>query len=163
MDAVKLTREIALTIIDGLYTGATIKDLCAVMDIPESTFYRMKDSDPILSDLYGRARRCYAEMKVDEIIGIADNTDDAAKARNMIDARKWSASKLMPQVYGDRIDLNVNTKLDLSAAIEEAKTRYLCATQAQAIETTARDITDDKALPTTGSEPVAPEKEEEPS
>jgi hypothetical protein len=40
-----------------------------------------------------------------EIISIADDpTDDYNSRRVRVDARKWSASKLMPKKYGDRIE-----------------------------------------------------------
>jgi hypothetical protein len=39
------------------------------------------------------------------IVEIADTEPDAATARTRIDARKWVASKLLPKVYGDQVNV----------------------------------------------------------
>ena len=53
---------------------------------------------------YARAREVQAEHYADEIVEIADTEADAAKARVRVDARKWTASKLLPKKYGERIE-----------------------------------------------------------
>ena len=68
---------------------------------------------------YARARRVQAEMFAEEIIDIADDAsgdtttgkdgepvtdrENIQRSRVRIDARKWIASKLLPRVYGDKI------------------------------------------------------------
>ncbi len=68
---------------------------------------------------YARARRVQAEMFAEEIIDIADDTfgdtttgkdgdsvtgrENIQRSRLRVDARKWIASKLLPKVYGDKI------------------------------------------------------------
>lgn len=54
---------------------------------------------------YARAREAQAEHWAQEIVDIADTEKDAAIARNRIDARKWTASKLLPKRYGERVEL----------------------------------------------------------
>lgn len=54
---------------------------------------------------YARAREEQADGFADEIIEIADTTDDPQKAKLQIDARKWKASKLAPKKYGDKQQL----------------------------------------------------------
>lgn len=54
---------------------------------------------------YARAREAQAEHYAEEIITIADTEEDANRARVRIDARKWTASKLLPKRYGDRVEL----------------------------------------------------------
>ena len=39
---------------------------------------------------------------------IADNEEDINRAKVMIDARKWTASKLKPKKYGDRISKEIS-------------------------------------------------------
>ena len=51
---------------------------------------------------YERARAAQAEGWAEEITDIADTTPDPNKARIRVDARKWSASKLLRDRYGDR-------------------------------------------------------------
>jgi hypothetical protein len=68
--------------------------------------------------MYARAREDQADTNADEILQIADEkppqfTDDKGRVyldqtfiqwqKNRIDARKWTASKLKPRKYGDRM------------------------------------------------------------
>ena len=46
-----------------------------------------------------------ADILADEALHIADNENDASKARNQIQVRQWLASKLYAKRYGDRIAL----------------------------------------------------------
>ncbi len=50
--------------------------------------------------IHARAREIQAETHADEIINIADHEEDISRAKVMIDARKWTASKLKPKKYG---------------------------------------------------------------
>jgi len=54
------------------------------------------------SEQYARAREEQADAISDECIDIAKNEPDVARARLMIDTRKWFASKMKPRKYGDR-------------------------------------------------------------
>ena len=87
---------------------------------------------------------------MDEIIDIADTEIDPQRARNRIDARRWYASKMKPDKFGDRIDLNINAVVDVSSALLEARQRA-----AQVIDAQYRDITQDSSTNATGLEPVA--------
>ncbi|HRT83953.1 MAG TPA: hypothetical protein P5523_04880 [Bacteroidales bacterium] len=84
--------------------------------------------NPIYSDLYNRAQAVKAELLVDEAIDIADNSDDAMKARNQIDIRKWYASKILPHKFGEKIDITITQNVDVKGAIEEAKKRVRVVT-----------------------------------
>jgi len=70
--------------------------------------------------MYARAREDQADTNADEILAIADEmppeyTDEKGRTtldvtfiqwqKNRIDARKWTASKLKPRKYGDRVAL----------------------------------------------------------
>ncbi len=67
---------------------------------------------------YARAREEQADFYADEIITIADTEPDAAIARVRIDARKWTASKLRPKVYGDRVQHGGDSDNPLHTVIE---------------------------------------------
>ena len=54
------------------------------------------------AERYARARERQAERRAAEIVEIADTEPDAAVARNRIEARKWTAAKLLPKRYGDK-------------------------------------------------------------
>ena len=98
------------------------KKLCEKYpDLPnESTMYQWKYYQKQFSENYLNARRQQCDLLVEEIDSLIDNTieryaDDKgnlkidppsasiaiAKANN----RKWFASKLIPKVYGDKLEL----------------------------------------------------------
>lgn len=103
------------------------------------TYYIRSDKEALLA--YDRAKELRADLLADEIIEIADEEQDAAKARNRIDARKWIASKHYSKRYGDRIDLNVSMQIDIAATLEEARGRLLpISDQSNIIDAQAIDI-----------------------
>jgi hypothetical protein len=51
---------------------------------------------------YGRAREHQADLYADQIIEISDTEENPQVARLRIDARKWKAAKMHPNVYGDK-------------------------------------------------------------
>jgi hypothetical protein len=87
------------------------------------TIYNWMTARPAFLDQYVRAREEQAESMADEIVAIADETPDTTPVfdkdgnqlaikldssyiqwqKNRIDARKWTAAKLRPKKYGDRI------------------------------------------------------------
>lgn len=78
---------------------------------------------PNLAQEYMSAQAAVAEDLAEEIIEIADTEEDAQKARNRIDARRWYAGKIKPHKFGDRIDIQVTQVVDLKSAIDEAINR----------------------------------------
>lgn len=86
--------------------GDSLRSICSDKDMPDkSNVFRWLASDEKLRDQYARAREDQADHFVDEIIAIADEAEDAQKARLQIDARKWVAGKMRPKKYGDKIDV----------------------------------------------------------
>jgi len=90
----------------------------------QSTVYEWLIRQPTFTEQYARAREEQADTLADEIIAIADEqpeiivvTDKRTGAviehkldgaflqwqKNRIDARKWTAMKLKPKKYGDRL------------------------------------------------------------
>lgn len=69
-------------------------------------------TDETFSEQYARAREIQAELQADELIAIADEatneTVQVAKLR--IDTRKWTAAKLRPKKYGDKVTQEVTGK-----------------------------------------------------
>lgn len=86
--------------------------------------YRTLDSDATLADRYTRAKERQIEYEISQIIEIADTPmigekekilpngevevtrgDMIEHRKMMIDARKWTASKLIAKKYGEKVDL----------------------------------------------------------
>jgi len=84
----------------------------------QSTVYEWLLRHPLFAEQYARAREEQADTNADEIIAIADEmppeyTDKDGRTsldqtyiawqKNRIEARKWTAAKLKPKKYGDRM------------------------------------------------------------
>lgn len=90
-----------------LAAGESLRRICEPDDMPSEAAVRgwaLKDLEGFAAQ-YARAREQQAETYAEEIVEIADTEKDAAIARNRIDARKWTASKLRPKLYGDRVEV----------------------------------------------------------
>lgn len=95
-------------------------------------------------EMYYYARRVQAEMYIDEIIEIADETADDWKpvynkngvqngwkpdneaiqrSRVRIDSRKWLAAKLVPRLYGERVDVSHDLTGDLAELLKTASNK----------------------------------------
>ena len=84
----------------------------------QSTVYEWLLRHPAFAEQYARAREEQADTNADEILDIADEmppeyTDEKGRTsldltyiqwqKNRIEARKWTAMKLKPKKYGDRM------------------------------------------------------------
>ena len=116
----------------------------------QSTVYEWLLRHPSFAEQYTRAREEQADTNADEILDIADEmppeyTDKDGKTsldqtyiawqKNRIEARKWTAAKLRPKKYGDRValegveggaaikteDTNANKFLDIIRNMEMTK------------------------------------------
>lgn len=116
----------AEAVVDRVGEGASLRQ--ALMDIGLSTsaFGDALASVGSLALKYSRIREVLADAMVDDARLIADDPNiDPQRARNMLDIRKWTASKHHARVYGDRIDLNVVQQLSVLDAMNAARGRLL--------------------------------------
>ena len=117
-------QALADEICDRIARGRGLISVCNDPGMPTYSTVRkwLKEHDFFARD-YARARVDQADTYADEIVEIADTEPDPNRARVRVEARKWTASKLRPQAYGDRIDLNVQGSLDLRAVLAGAEAR----------------------------------------
>lgn len=131
------TDEIADIILTRLADGEPLTRICKEPDLPGlTTVYRWLESDASFRDKYARAREEQADTLADEIVRIADEApppdgetgkiDSAwvAWQRNRVEARKWTASKLKPKKYGDKLT-NEHTGPDGGAVVIESIKREI--------------------------------------
>lgn len=118
-----LEPELALKIIRAIYEGVTLRKSCLEHGVGAIRFYKSLEQYPDLQNAYACARQALADSYGDEIITISDTEEDAQKARNRIEARKWLASKMHPSVFGDRLDVNVSQIVDIGSALKDARLR----------------------------------------
>ena len=109
-------------ICDRIIEGESVKTILKDNDMPSSqTFWKWLNEDEEKSNQYARAKDIYADKVFEDIVLIADGTDDDVlidedgiqqtnhniiqRDRLRIDARKWHLSKLNPKKYGDKLDM----------------------------------------------------------
>lgn len=100
-------QSIADEVCRRLANGESLRKMCRDDSLPSRETIRQWLRDvPEFVGQYARAREEQADHYAEEIIDIADTSEDAQIGRLRIDARKWTASKLAPKKYGDKLDLN---------------------------------------------------------
>jgi hypothetical protein len=116
---VEYTDDIADEICWRIAHGEPLVRICQDDHLPHcATIYRWLIRFPEFCEMYTRAREDQADTNADEILAIADEmppeyTDEKGRTtldptyinwqRSRIDARKWTAAKLKPRKYGDRV------------------------------------------------------------
>ena len=113
-----ICRKVATTT-DGL------RKICARSpELPTSeTILEWRLDYPEFSSQYAEAKRIQADLLAEEIMDISDddsqdevidqngnvkmNSEYVQRSRLRVDSRKWIAAKLMPKVYGDKIQNEV--------------------------------------------------------
>lgn len=119
-------RDKVLAVIAAYAEGASVKKAMRELGVQPRAFYQLMASDVELGNLYEASKTARAEILVDEVITISDDAEaNPNRARNQIDARKWAASKLRPQMYGDRLIQELDIGPNLVEAIAQAKQRLL--------------------------------------
>ena len=102
--------ELEDRMLEEIASGRSVISLCREEDwTPNAdTWYRWMYKIDGLSDRYTRAKSISSEFHADQILAIADEADNQTfqVARLQIDARKWVASKLVPNKYGEKSQID---------------------------------------------------------
>jgi hypothetical protein len=136
--------------------GESLREIVKTVGMPDRTVvYDWLLRHPEFANQYARAREEQADTLADEIIAIADESPETVEVRDKegnvldikidsgyvnyqkqrIEARKWTAMKLKPKKYGDRVavegveggaaikteDTNANKFLDIIRNMEMTK------------------------------------------
>lgn len=95
--------ELCARILELISDGVSLRKICLNDWAPHRvTVFRWIQAHSDFRSQYARAREAQAEKWADEIIDLADEAEDAQKARLQVDTRKWVLSKLLPKKYGER-------------------------------------------------------------
>ena len=96
--------------LEEIASGRSVIGMCREEDwTPNAeTWYRWLYKIEGLSNRYAQAKSVQSEREADIILDIADNAtnQDYQVARLRVDARKWIASKLLPNKYGERTQID---------------------------------------------------------
>lgn len=129
------TQKLADTICERLAKGMSLREVCRDESMPpESTVrtWALKNHEGFFAQ-YDEARKIGYQAMADELLEIADNgsndwmerngKDDAdtvlngehiQRSRLRVDTRKWMLSKVLPKIYGDKLDVEHGASDSLS-------------------------------------------------
>jgi hypothetical protein len=140
------TKQMADIICIRLSEGESLKEIVRTEGMPDrATVYRWLLEQPVFCDMYTRAREEQADTLADEIIAIADESPEINEIRDKhgdvvdikidsgyvayqkqrIEARKWTAMKLKPKKYGDKLELAGDPNSPLKVEIQSEADAYL--------------------------------------
>lgn len=115
----KYTEALGLKVYQKLIDGKTVLEISELKGMPHhATIYEWLKNPKLTKfhDLYARAREIQAHRHADEILKISDDTQYAESseaiqaARLRVDTRKWIAAKIVPKLYGDKLQNEVTGK-----------------------------------------------------
>lgn len=112
--------ETAMAICEHLAEGGLLIAFCRKDGAPHvATIYRWMEAHPEFREAYARAREVGLHLMAEDVIDISDDGsrdyttaadgrevpdhDHIARSRLRVDSRKWLASKLLPKIYGDKV------------------------------------------------------------
>lgn len=146
------TAEIAAEVCARLADGETLRQICRSEHIPPATTVRqwVIDDREGFSVQYARARDLCIESWADEVVEIGDdasndwmkragkdkggddespswvlNGEHVNRSRLRIESRKWLLSKLKPEKYGEKLELNGNLELKMGDEQLESRVTQL--------------------------------------
>lgn len=117
------TEAIGAAICERLAAGESLRAICRSEGMPPESTVRLWAVSDVqgFAAQYTRAREAGYLRMADEITEIADdgtgdtwtddegnvrtNNDVVARSRLRVDTRKWLLSKMLPKVYGDKMEL----------------------------------------------------------
>jgi len=104
-------------------SGQSIERACKLAGVTEYRYTKWLADMPAFELSVRRARAILVDRQVDEMDQVARTEPDVNRARLIVDGIKWRASKLIPKVYGDKLDITLEHRLDIGGALAEARAR----------------------------------------
>lgn len=133
-------RQVADQILELLADGQSLQSICSQNGFPARSTVHIWVIDDVdgFSARYARARVAQAHALADDTLDIADdgrndwvqsndpdnpgyrlNGEHIQRSRLRWDARRWAASKILPKVYGDKIEHEHTGEMTVHKVIAE--------------------------------------------
>lgn len=115
--------EIAEGICDMLAAGARWQAIQDAFSVSLRSIKRWENERPDFARAVQEAKAAAAELWA--TLDVLEREQDPQRARVLLEQSRWIASKWSPQSFGDRLALDVDHRVDLTAAVSEAKMRII--------------------------------------
>lgn len=145
MKRIYFTPELGAKICERLAAGESLRSICRDEGMPAaSTVLDWKDAHKEFGEHYARARLTGYALLAEEMIDIADDGtndyvervnqktgevekaidhDHVTRSRLRVDTRKWLLSKMLPKVYGDKLEIEAKIDIGLAERLARARNR----------------------------------------
>ena len=99
---------VARRLLEALTGGVTLNTACRLKGMPSpGTIIDWCRKDADFAERYTQAREIGYMVMADELTDMAAApTTDYHRQRLMVDTRKWLVTKVLPKIYGDRLQLH---------------------------------------------------------
>lgn len=144
-------QEIALELVLSNKTHSQIaKQLGFTTDMQ---FWRYRQRHPLFEQELKSVRQFAAEILADSTLTLVDDYPNPLQARVKFEIIKWVCATRYPEVYGERLDVNVNQTIDiggaLAAALARTKTVFEIEPQYSQALGSSQSVPEDEPLPQT--------------
>lgn len=104
-------------------TGHSLDSAYKLTSVTEYRYTKWLVELPAFGQAIRAARAILAERHLNDMDRLLFTEPDTQRLALMQRHYHWKAGKLIPKVYGDKLDLNISTTVDLAGALAEAKAR----------------------------------------
>jgi hypothetical protein len=130
-------REVWPKMLERITEGKSLMSATKEAKMSYATAMYQLRNNPELQTKYREAIAERGDYLADELVDLSDEMPPADldpalinawvnRQRLRIDARKWTAAKLRPKMWGDKIDVSVtHTQISITQALENAESRLL--------------------------------------
>lgn len=118
-----IPREIQRKIIDMALEGFTLTQIRERLKVDARQLFEYRQADKAFNDALLVAVSEGLEQFADRLVTVETDEPDIYKAKLKSDNMKWLLARRKPHVYGEKLDLSVGRKVDISGALEDAKQR----------------------------------------
>lgn len=112
--ALKFTPALKARICRDVALGKSLRKTLKAASLPKMTRVMEElQKDTTFAKQYASARARGIELHIDGILDLADSAtpENAQAVRLKVDVRKWLASKILPKVYGDKLELEAGAQI----------------------------------------------------
>ena len=141
-----ITPERIKEVLNLVEPGSDIFNVLRKLRLSQNSFFLALKKNAELSNFYDECRKIRIEELLESIIDEVDQAEtkiELGKAKIKLIHYQWKAEKLIPEVYGAKVQIDVNKTVDIRGALDEARAR------AGIIEATYKTVEDEvkKELP----------------
>ncbi len=127
------SQEKADAVCVALSEGKSLRAACVDAGASPVTILRWAKDNAAFSEQYARAREIGYKLLADEILEISDDSsldmipdkdgnlrpdaERVARSKLRVDSRKWMLSKMLPKIYGDKLEIGSDPDKPLKSVV----------------------------------------------